>query len=77
MERVLNKGFNFSVLPSKLNITQVLVDWKRFERTMIWKEWWFGHEIIDEYKEPIFKKNKSNLPKDHKVPNGLKYILVL
>ena len=55
----------------------MLVDWKSFERKMIWKEWWFGHEIIDEYKEPIFKTHKSILPKDHKVPNGLKYILVL
>ena len=35
MDKLLNRGLNFSVLPDKLDITQVLVDWKRFERTMV------------------------------------------
>ena len=75
MEKVLNRGLNFSVLPGKLDITQVLVDWKRFERTMIWKEWWFGKENEHENKEHIFKSKKTNLPKNYKIPNGLKTYL--
>ena len=72
MEALLNRGLNFAVLPLKLDITQVLVDWKRFERTMIWREWWFGCETVDNIKEPIFKTKKSNLPKNYKMPNGLR-----
>ena len=75
MERVLNRGLNFSVLPGKLDITQILVDWKRFERTMIWKEWWFGKENENENNNIIFKQKKNNLPRNHKVPNGLKTYL--
>ena len=75
MEKVLNRGLNFSVLSDKLDITQVLVDWKRFERTMIWKEWWFGKEDENENKEPIFKTRKTNLPKNSQVPIGLKTYL--
>ena len=72
MEKVLNRGLNFAVLPVKLDITQVLVDWRRFERTMIWREWWYGREDLTENIEPIFKAKKNNLPKNYKVPNGLK-----
>ena len=38
MEKVLNRGLNFAILPLKLDLTQVLVDYERFERTMIWQE---------------------------------------
>ena len=72
MESLLNRGLNFAVLPNKLDITQVLVDWKRFERTMIWREWWFGREAVEDIKEQIFKTKKSNLPKNYKMPNGLR-----
>ena len=65
MEKVFARGLNFSVLPGKLDITQVLVDWKRFERAMKWKEWWFGKEHGNENKEHIFKSKKTNLPKNH------------
>ena len=57
MERVLNRGLNFSVLPSNIDITNRLVDWKRFGRTMVWKEWWFGRESEKEIQTPILKKN--------------------
>ena len=67
MERVLNKGLNFSILPEKLDITQVMVDWKFFERTIIWTEWGHGHE-----KEPIFKVTKKNFLKNYTVPKGMK-----
>ena len=72
MDKLLNRGLNFSVLPDKLDITQVLVDWKRFERTMVWKEWWYGHDSDSNYKEPIFKIKKNNLPKNYSTPHGLK-----
>ena len=75
MGNVLNRGLNFSILPGKLDITQVLVDWKRFERTMIWKEWWYCNENETNFKENIFKPKKTNLPRNYKVPNGLKTYL--
>ena len=61
-----------SVFPDKLDITQVLVDWKRFERTMDGKEWWYGWERDSNYKEPIFKIKINNLPKNYSTPHGLK-----
>ena len=71
MYKVLNRGLNFAVLPDKLDITKALVEWKRCGRTLTWKEWWYGRDREESYKEPIFKTKKSNLPKNHKVPNGL------
>ena len=73
MEKVLNRGLNFSILPLKLDITQALVDHKYFERTMIWTEFWFGEK--NEYKKPIFRNKKHNLPKNYRSPNGLKTYL--
>ena len=40
MISVLNRGLNFCILPIKIDITELLVDWKRFERSMIWREFW-------------------------------------
>ena len=57
MEEVLNLGLNFAILPTKLDITQVLCDFKRFERNMIWKEFFFGQDNED-YSPPIFKSKK-------------------
>ena len=75
MERLLNRGLNFSILPLKLDITQTLVEFKRFQRTMIWKEFWYGQNPDETYKPPIFKVTKTNLPKNHKTHNGLKTYL--
>ena len=41
MESVLNRGLNVCIMPLKLDLTQVLVDFKIFERTMIWREFWY------------------------------------
>ena len=41
MNKLLNRGLNFAILPLKLDITQVLVDFKRFERSTIWHEFWY------------------------------------
>ena len=72
MNNLLNRGFNFSILPLKLDLTQVLVDFKRFERSMIWHEYFYGTEIEGETRGKIFKSSKTNLPKNYKSPDGLK-----
>ena len=62
MEKLLNRGLNFSILPKKLDLTQVLTDYKRFERSAIWHEFWYGRESDqEERKEPIFP---TNMPKN-------------
>ena len=74
MESVLNRGLNFALTPLKLDITQVLVDFHRHERTMIWKEFWFEREDGNQ-KPPIFKSKKTNYPRNHKTPLELKNYL--
>ena len=75
MRDVLNRGLNFSILPLKLDLTQVLVDFKKFERSAIWHEFWYGRDQDMERKLPIFKSNKSNLPQKYTIPEGLKIYL--
>ena len=75
MTNLLNKGLNFSILPLKLDITEVLVDYKTFERLMLWKEFFHGEENEESQRKQIFKSKKSNLPKDHPPPQGLKTFL--
>ena len=55
MKNLLNRGFNFSILPLKLDKTQVLVDFKRFERSMIWQEYFHGTESDGDSRSKIFK----------------------
>ena len=59
MENVLNRGLNIAILPLNLDLTQVLTDFKRFERTMIWKEFWYGRENENGRKIPMFKQKKT------------------
>ena len=69
----LNRGLNFSVLPQKLNLTQVLADLSKFERTMVWIEFFHDKDDDDDYSgPPLFKEQKTNMPKDHNTPQGLK-----
>ena len=75
MEALLNRPLNFSVLPLKLDITQLLVDFNRFARAVIWHEYWYEREKTEEYKKPIFRVKKSNLPKNYATPKGLKTYL--
>ena len=63
-EKVLNRGLNFSVTPDKLNFTQVLVDLAKFERVMEWKEFWHDQPSDAPYVPPLFKKQKTNKPKN-------------
>ena len=69
MNRVLNRGLKCSVLPLKFDMTQLLTEFKRHERTMVWTEFWFGSD--NEYIPPIFKEKKSNFPRNHNTPKGL------
>ena len=55
METLLNKGLNFSILPKQLDLTQLLVDFKRFERSVIWQEYWYGKATENIKETPIFK----------------------
>ena len=71
MEKVLNRGLKFAITPLKLDITQVLTEFRRFERTMVWYEFWFGRKTEEAYKPPMFKAKKSNFPRNHRAPKGL------
>ena len=71
MENLLNRGLNFSLLPLKMDLTQVLVDFKRFERTLIWQEFWYGRDQNEDRKETIFKTKKRNMPRNYTSPQGL------
>ena len=75
MDKVINKGLNFSILPKKLDMTQVWVDIKRFERSCIWQEFWYGRDDQQMKTKPIFKLQKTNLPKNYSIPEGLKTFL--
>jgi hypothetical protein len=76
MDQVLNRGFNFSILPQKIDTTQIEVDLKKFKRSVLWQEFHFGS---DEQKfvpeKPFFKQQKSNMPRNHNTPDDLRMFL--
>ena len=76
MESLLSRGLNFAILPKKLDITQVLVDFRRFKRSVTWMEFWHNRETDkDENTTKIFKTEKTNMPKNHVTPEGLNVFL--
>ena len=75
MLKLLNRGLNFIVLPYKLDITQTLVEFDRFERYIIWYEYRFGQENLEEKEKPLYKTQKNYLPNNYTVPQGLKTFL--
>ena len=76
MDKLINKGLNFTILPFKLDITEVLVDFKRFARSTIWHEFWYGKEDNQDTINDIFRnKDKTNLPKNYQIPKGLQTFL--
>ena len=75
MLKLLNRGLNFIVLPYKLDITQTLVEFDRFERSIIWHEYWFGQKNLEEKEKPLYKTQKNYLPNNYTVPQGLKTFL--
>ena len=60
MEKLLNRGLNFSPTPKNLDFTQLLVDFKYFARNMFWTEFFWDMEQREEQKPGIFKKAKKN-----------------
>ena len=72
-EDLLNRGLNFAVLPNRLDLTQILTDFRYFERTMVWIDFWFGRDQDGQLGKRIFKKKKTNFPKNYKIPNHSKY----
>ena len=52
MENLLNRGLNFAITPLKLNLTQVLVDFGKFQRRNLWQEFWSNKEK-QVFKPPI------------------------
>ena len=75
MNRLLNRGLNFSILPQKMDLTQLFVDIKRYERSAIWTEFHYGIDEQNNTDKPVFKKFNTNLPKNYTVPEGLKTFL--
>ena len=78
MDKLINKGLNITILPRRLDITEVLVDYKKFARSVIWQEFWHGRDQNSDIdlKTPIFKNhNKKNLPKNYQVPKNLQIFL--
>ena len=75
MKALLNRSLNFSILPVKLDITQILVDFNRFARAAKWHEYWLGRDKDEPYSKPIFKSHKNNLPKNNTTPIALKTML--
>ena len=75
MKKLLNRALNFAILPLKLDITEVLVDFNRYARAIIWHEYWHGKDEDTEYIKPVFKHKKNNLPKNYTSPSGLKTFL--
>jgi hypothetical protein len=65
MKNVLSSGLNFCVTPDQINLTELLVDFRKFERSMTWKEYFKDEERNEEWKPEIFPKEKSNLPPKH------------
>ena len=39
MTKILNRGLNFSIQPIKLNVTELLVNFQKFQRTIMWVEY--------------------------------------
>ena len=64
---------NFALLPIKLDITEVLVDFNEYARAIIWQEYWHGKdEDKTEHTQQIFRKLKNYLPKNYTSPTALK-----
>ena len=70
-------------MPDKLNLTDLLVNYDRFKRTMLWIEYHANADInvdenCDDEEKPknILKSQKTNLPpNDHPTPSELKIFL--
>jgi hypothetical protein len=70
MTKILNRGLNFCVTPLTLNITEVLVDYRKYERKVKWVEFFNDQneetdtDSVREWIPEIFRKEKSNVPQN-------------
>ena len=65
MISLLERGLNFAVTPKTYNLSEVLVDFSKFERKIKWREYWHDKgDTNDTYEPPIFRKEKTNMPKN-------------
>ena len=60
MERLKNSGLNYSILPNKLDITQILVEFRKYERAAIWQKFHQWRQDNREFEEHIIKKGEKN-----------------
>ena len=75
MDKLLNRGLNFSLAPTKVNVTELLVDIDKLVRKMLWQEYFFSKPQDLNRKQSIVKNEKTNLPKKNKTPEDLKRFL--
>ena len=60
MNTLLNR-VNFSILPDKIDVTQLLVDCKKYERALIWTEFWYGKDDETMKEQFLFKKRINKI----------------
>ena len=60
MDKLLNRGLSFVVQPKALDFFDILSDFRYFERSCLWTEFWHEKETEtnSDYKPPIFKTKK-------------------
>ena len=63
------------MLPLKLDLKEILVDYNRFARAAKWQEYWFGRENNEAHEKPIFQSRKNKSSSNHTTPPGLKVML--
>ena len=71
MSKLLNRGLNFVIQPKSLDFFDTLSDFRYFERSCLWKEYWHDKEPESESKPSIFKTKKTNYPRKHPTPDAL------
>ena len=73
MEDLLNLGLNFAILHLKLDITQVLVDFRTFERNIVWRDFFMTKKMKNLFHPYLNQMNISSLKTI--TPTGLKTYL--
>ena len=71
MESLLNKGLDFAPTPGKVDLTQLEVDLRYFERNLYWTDVLDG-EKDENYKQSIFRERKTNMPTKYNPPDALR-----
>ena len=71
MESLLNKGLNFAPTPGKVDLTQLEVDMRYFERNLMWTDVFDG-EKDENFKPSIFRERKANFPTKYNPPEALR-----